>query len=541
LRQSLYVAFGAVMVVLLIACANVANLLLGKGAARRKEMAVRAALGASRSRLVRQLLTETLLLCLLGAAAGIVAAGWLIDAVTPLLPRAVPSTAVVTLDYRVFAFAAAASTGVALLVGLVPALRTSSDRLSLALNQSTRGSSSGRDRLRRTVVVAEVALSLVLICGALLLFRSLLNLQRVDLGVRVDNVVTISTELPATGYSTPETAVGFFRMLIERLEAVPGVERVSLADDAPLEGAGGENLRLPGGNERLLVRYKRVGPGYFSALEIPLIAGRDFTLADRSGTLPVTVISQELARTLSDRFGLKNPIGRMVNLPSLGYEGGGTRVDMQVVGVIRGERVQRNLRLPMEPVAYVPLMQSPRREVNLIVRTNSDTNAVVPAVRDAVRHADARLALARVRTMAQIRRQRSLTGTTEPAWVIGTFAAIAALLAGLGLYGVLAHAVTEQRREIGIRMALGATGRDILSHVLRHAGLMVAVGLVTGLAGALALTRILASLLFGVSPLDPAVLVSAAALMALVGLVAAALPASRAARVDPTTVLRSEG
>ncbi len=258
--------------------------------------------------------------------------------------------------------------------------------------------------------------------------------------------------------------------------------------------------------------------------------------------MPVTVISQELARALSDRFGITNPIGQIFSLPSLGYEGGGgKRVDMQVIGVIRGERVQRNLRLPMEPVAYVPLLQAPRREVNLLLRTTNNPGALMPEICDVVRHADARLALSRVRTMAEIRRQRSLSGTTEPASLLGTFAVIAALLAGLGVYGVLSHTVMQQRREIGIRMALGATGSEIVTQVLRNAGLMLAIGLVAGLAGALALTRVLSSLLFDVSPLDRVVLVAATCLMALVGLVAAALPAIRAARVDPTITLRSEG
>jgi hypothetical protein len=289
------------------------------------------------------------------------------------------------------------------------------------------------------------------------------------------------------------------------------------------------------------VSYKRVGPGYFSALEIPVIAGREFATSDRAGAVPMTVISQELARALSDRFGITDPIGHIVSLPSLGYEGGGPHVDMQVIGVIRGERVQRNLRLPMEPVAYVSLLQAPRREVNLLLRTTNNPGALMPEIRDVVRHADARLALSRVRTMGEIRRQRSLSGTTEPAALMGTFAAIATLLAGLGVYGVLSHTVTQQRREIGIRMALGATGSEIVTQVLRNAGLMLAIGLVAGLAGALALTRALSSLLFDVSPLDRVVLAAATCLMAVVGLVAAALPAIRAARVDPTITLRSEG
>jgi putative ABC transport system permease protein len=541
LQQSLYAAFGAVVLVLLIACANVANLLLGRGAARQKEMAVRAALGAGRGRLVRQLLTETLVLCLLGTAAGLVIASYLIAAAGPLLPHAIPSTAVITLDYRVFAFASVAAVGVTLLVGLLPSLRTSSGSLAAALNHAARGSSSTRGRLRQLVVVAEMALSLILICGALLLFKSLLNLQHVDLGVRKDHVVTISTELPAIGYPTPESAAGLFRTLIERLEAVPGVEQASLADDAPLEGAGGENLRMPGVTDPVLVRYKRVGPGYFSALDVPLIAGREFSGVDHAGSAPVTIISQELARELRDRFGVKEPVGATVSLPVLAYDTGGTRTDFQVIGVIRGERVQRDLRLPLEPVAYVPLSQSPRRAINLIIHTSSDTASVVPSIRDEVRRIDSTLVLSDVRTMEDIRRQRSLNGAAEPAWLIGAFAIAAAFLAGLGLYGVLGHAVLQQRREIGIRMALGASSGEILSRVLTSAGLMVSIGLGAGLCGALALTRIMSNLLFGVSPLDPWVLASATVAMALVGLVAAALPASRAVRVDPTTALRSEG
>ena len=540
LRQSLYVAFGAVFLVLLIACSNVANLLLGKGAARQKEMAVRAALGASRGRLVRQLLTETLILCLLGTAAGLVVATYVIGAAVPLMPRAIPSTAVVALDYRVFGFASVIAVGVTLLVGLVPSLRTSSDTLALGLSQSSRTTSGARGHLRRTVVVAEVALSLMLVCGALLLLRTLLNLQRVDVGVRVENVVTVPVDLPTTMYRTPEAAAVFFRTVTERLAAVPGVDRVSLADSAPLEGAGGEFLRPRGGDERLLVRYKRVGPGYFRALDVPVVTGREFTSDDRAGSVPVTVISQELARVLSDRFGMKDPIGQTVRLPALGYEGGATGVNMRVVGVIRGERVNRDLRLPMDPVAYVPLMQSPRRGVNLIVRTKDDPGAAIPAIREAVRKTDPRLALSEVRTMAQVRRQGSLSGAAEPAWMVGAFAALAALLAGLGLYGVLAHSVVQQRREIGIRMALGASRREVVGYVLTRAGGMVALGLVAGLAGAMAFGKVMMGLLFEVSPLDPAVLVSAAGVMALVGLAAAALPASRAARVDPTTALRAE-
>ena len=541
LQQALLIAFGAVVLVLLIACANVANLLLGRGAARDKEMAVRAALGAGRGRLVRQLLTETLVLCLLGTGAGLLIASYLIQAAGPLLPNAIPSTAVVRLDYRVFAFASLAAIGVTLLVGLLPSLRSSSGSLVGALNHASRGSSSTRGRLRQMVVIAEVALSLVLICGALLLFKSLLNLQRADIGVQVDHVVTMATDLPTLRYPTPESATVLYQGLIDRIAAVHGVEQASLVDRAPLEGASGENLRLPGVAEPLLVRYKRVGPGYFASLGIPLLAGRDFTAADRAGSQPVAIINDEAARQLSAQFGFTDPVGKTISLPLIDYDGGGPRVSMQVVGVIRGERVQRELRRPMEPVAYVPLLQAPRHGFIVIVRTTGDPVGVVPAIRDEVKRIDAGLALSDVRTMKDIKQQRSLSGTTEPTWLIGAFALVAAALAGLGLYGVLSHTVLQQRREIGIRMALGASGREIISQVLAGAGMMVSIGLIGGLCGAFALTRVMANLLYQVSPLDPGVLGSAAAAMMLVGLLAAAIPASRAVRVDPTTALRSEG
>ncbi|MEO8679609.1 MAG: ABC transporter permease [Vicinamibacterales bacterium] len=541
LQQSLFAAFGAVVLVLLIACANVANLLLGRGAARQKEMAVRAALGAGRGRLVRQLLTETLVLCLLGTGVGLVVASYLIGAAGPLLPQAIPSTAVIALDYRVFGFASMTAIVVTLLAGLLPSLRTSSGSLVSALNHASRGSSSTRGRLRQFVVVAEVALSLVLICGALLLFKSLLNLQRVDLGVRVDHVVTMATDLPTLRYPTSEAATTLYRTVTDRIAEVHGVEQASLVDRAPLEGAAGENLQLPGVGEPLLVGYKRVGPGYFGALGMPFLSGRDFTTADGAGSQPVAIINDEAARQLAVQFGITDPVGKTVSLPLIDYEGGGPRVTMQVVGVIRGERVQRDLRRPVGPVAYVPLLQSPRHSFTLVVRTTSDPVAVVPAIRDEMKRIDASLAISDIRTMEDIRQQRSLSGTTEPTWLIGAFAVVAAFLAGLGLYGVLGHTVLQQRREIGIRMALGASGREIISRVLTSAGLMVGIGLAAGLIGVLALSRMMSNLLFGVSPLDAGVLALAAGAMALVGLVAAALPASRAVRVDPTTALRSEG
>jgi len=541
LRQAIYVAFGAVAMVLLIACANVANLLLAKGAARKKEMAVRAALGAGRGRLIAQLLTETVVLCLLGAAAGIAVAYALIQAASPLLANSLPFTAEVALDFRVLAFTAAITLTVALLVGLLPSVQTSFGNLSQFMNQSARGSSGSRETLRRMIVVSEVAVSLVLICGALLLFRSLLQLQQVDTGVRISNVIAMSADLPLAAYPVPDNAVLFYQTVIERLQAIPGVEQAALSTDLPLEGVRqGEGMGVPGREGGIGNRYKRVDPRYFELLDIPLISGRGIGERDRAGAPRVVVINQALAAQLAERFGMTDPVGKTVRMSTPNYlNSDGSQEAVEIVGVVRNERTGP-LNENEEGVSYVPLAQVPRLEVKLVLRTLREPTAVLPGIREAVRQIDANLPLGDVRTMEQIH-ERSLSGARQPAWVIGAFAAVAALLAALGLYGVLAHAVTQQRREIGIRMALGARSRDVLSHILRNAMSMVAIGLVLGLLGAVALTRVIESLLFEVSALDPVSLAVACASMALVGLLAALLPASRAAAVEPMAVLRDEG
>jgi predicted permease len=541
LRRSIYLAFGAVVVVLLIACANVANLALAKGATRRKEMALRAALGASRGRLIGQLLTESLVLCLLGGVAGVVLGSLLLHAAAPLVAASLPFTADIRMDLRVLAFAATAVMAVLILVGLLPSLRTSIGKLSNALNQATRGSSGSSAAVRRTIVIGEVAASVVLICGAALLFKSLAKLQQVDTGVRIDHVITMSVDLPSAAYPSPASAARFYEALVQRLQAVPGVEQASISQGLPLQGVQwGEYLSLPGVKEFLLVRLKLVDPGYFGALQIPVETGRGIEIRDRAGAPPVVVINQEAARQLSQTFGIANPVGRTVGISVPGY--GPTPeslVNLQIVGVIRSERTA-GLNAPTELVAYLPLAQAPRQDIKLVVRTRIAPAAAMPGIREAVRQVDPNLPLGDVMTMEQVKDQ-SMLWARQPTWVVGAFAGVAALLAALGLYGVLAHAVTQQRREIGIRMALGASSGDVLSHILRSAFAMLIVGLAGGLAGAFALTRVVKSLLFQVSALDPVALAVACFLMTLVGMLAAWIPASRAARVDPMTVLRDEG
>ncbi len=541
LRQSILVAFGAVAVVLLIACANVVNLLLAKGASRRKEMAIRSALGAGRGRLVAQLLTESVLLSLIGGAAGLALASLLTELATPVLRQSLPYTADVRMDLRVLVFAAAVALSVALLVGVLPSLRASAGNLSRSLNQSTRGASNAHHRVRRAIVIGEVALSLVLVCCGILLFRSLFNLQQLDPGVRIDNVITMSVELPLRTYDTPEKAALYYDSLSRKLLEAPGVVQVGLSNFLPLQWIrAGERAQVPGSEEPVRLRLKRVDPGYFEALGIPLLAGRGITVRDRSGTMPVMVINQALSTRFENLFGVKNPVGKTVRLDVPHYIAKGARTsDTQIIGVIRSERVAQP-GSPDPPVAYVALAQAPQPEINVVIHTRANPASAIPAIREAVRQIDPNLPLGNIATMQQVH-DRTLAGTSRPAWLIGIFALIAALLAGIGLYGVISHSITQQRKEIGIRMALGARASNVLGHVVRNALTMVFVGLAIGLVGALALTQVLQKLLFGVSPLDPIALATACTAMTLIGLLAALLPASRAARVDPMTTLREEG
>jgi putative ABC transport system permease protein len=319
------------------------------------------------------------------------------------------------------------------------------------------------------------------------------------------------------------------------------VEQASVSQGLPLQGVQwGEYLSLPGVQDFFLVRLKLVDPWYFGTLQIPLQSGRGIGDRDRAGAPPVVVINEEVARQLSKTFGIRNPIGRIVGIDVPGYGPiPESLVKLQIVGVIRSERTAA-LNAPPELVAYLPLAQAPRQDIKLVVRTLSEPASVMPGIREAVREIDKHLPLGDVMTMEQVK-QQSILWARQPTWVLGAFAGVAALMAALGLYGVLANAVTDQRREIGIRMALGARPGDVVSHTLRSALSMLLVGLAAGLAGAFALTRALKSLLFEVSALDPAALVVACVLMTLVGLLAAWIPASRAAGVDPMTVLREEG
>ncbi len=541
LERSMYVAFGAVALVLLIACANVANLLLARGVSRRRELAVRAAIGASPARLIQQLLTESFLACLAGGLAGIAVAGLLIRIARPLLADSIPFTAAVTIDLRVLLFAGAVVSLTTLLAGALPAIRISLGHLAPALNQSGRGASGAHAGVRRAIVAAEVALSLVLLSGALLLFRSLLKLQNVATGIRIENVTSMSLDLPLGTYRTPQQGALFYQSLSERLRRTPGVMGAGFATALPLEWIGnGELLEVAGNTKTLHVRLKRVDPGYFATMGIPVRSGRGIGARDRAGAPGAVVINEALAGQLAEITGLRNSVGQVVGVTHPGYEGeAAPLLRAEIVGVIRDERVAPpGFRTP--PVVYLPLAQAPSMGVNLLVRSQTATASVMPAIRESIRQIDPSLPIGDVATMEQVR-ARTLTDTSRPAWLIGAFALIAAVLTGIGLYGVVSYSVTQRRKEIGIRMALGARGASVVAQVLRNALAVVAAGLALGMPCTFALTRVMKSMLYEVSPLDGLALTVACASMVAIGAVAALIPAARAAGVDAISALRNDG
>jgi putative ABC transport system permease protein len=531
---------GAVAFVLLIACANVANLLLSRAAARQKEMAVRMALGAGRFRIVRQLLTESLILSLLGGGAGLLLAWWGIDWLVALSADNLPRADQISIDGRVLVFTLAIAILTGILFGLAPALQTRRLNLqeSLKAGGLTSASVFRRPRLRNFLVISEVALALMLLVGAGLLIKSFFLLQRIDPGLDSDHALTMRVALPAARYPKGERMVAFYRELIQRVEALPGVRSAGVASWLPMSGQripariAIEGRPAPLSGEELSTDYRVISPGYLRALGASLLRGRELTERD-SGQAPVAVMVNE---AMANRFWpQEDPLGKRVTVEI------GQPVSCEVVGVIR-EIKEFGLAAPPTPVIYGSYLQRPWIDFEtreLVVRTTTDPLNLVAAVRSEARRLDKDVPVYNVSSMSEIldggmgQRRFSLI-------LLGLFAAVAFALAICGLYAVMAYSVSQRTYEIGIRLALGAQAGDVIKLVMRQGLALMLIGIAIGLAGAFALTRVLRTLLFEVSATDPLTFVIIPLVLAVVALLACWIPAQRATKVDPLIALRHE-
>jgi putative ABC transport system permease protein len=542
MRPALLVLLAAVGFVLLIACANVANLLLGRAASREKEIAVRAAMGAGRTRLLRQLLTESVMLSLIGGAVGLGLAVWGVDALLALSPADLPRIDEVTIDVRVlaFTFGVAALTGV--LFGLVPAIKASRIDLTQSLKEGSRSVAGGSSqRLRSLIVVAEIALSLILLVGAGLLTRSFVRLTRVDPGFDAHNVLTMKMTIPRSKYKDGVASATFYRQLIEKIQALPGVDSAAAISHLPLSGDyWGGTLTFEGvtanaerGNlASFEVDQRVITPDYFTTMKTPLLEGRFFTAQDVKGKPFVAIIDETLARRLwpdSSPLGRRMTFGRFPEKPETWIE---------IVGVVRHIR-HHKLEAEVREQVYYPHALAPFSGMTLAIRTAGDPLNMVGAVRDAVGSLDRDQPVYRIRTMDEFVR-----GALAPArftlLLLSIFAAVAALLGAIGIYGVMSNAVTLRTHEIGVRMALGAQVSDVLKMVVGQGVRLVALGIGAGLTGAFLLTRLIASLLFNISATDSATFIVISIVLSVVALGACFVPARRAAKVDPMVALRYE-
>jgi putative ABC transport system permease protein len=537
MRRGLLVLLGAVGLVLLIACANMANLLLARTAERRREIAVRKALGAGALRLARQLLTESLVLSLAGGVLGLALAFWGVDMIRALMPAGLPHLDKIPVDGRVLGFTLVVSLATGLLFGLAPALHGSGTDLGEALKQaghrSTAGARSGR--LRQLLVVGEIALSLVLVIGAGLLLKSFSRLLSVNPGFRTEKLITARISLAENQYRENHRIAAFYRDLVERVRALPQVGSASVVSRLPLTGGpGGDPFSIEGrpydthGKTPQVVNQQAVGRDYFRTMQIPLVAGRPFGEREPE---PAVIVNETMARGF---WPGQYPIGRRILLgaPRPGAPW------LTIVGVVGDVR---NSRLDVQPLPqmYVPLDQSPELSMALVVRTTGDISGVIRSVRRQLFALDPNQPLYDVKTIEQ-RLESSVAQPRFQAVLLGIFAALALVLAAVGIYGVIAQSVVHRTHEIGIRMALGAESGSVLRLVLMEGMALAVAGIALGLAGTLALGRMLASLLYEVTAFDPVTFGCAAALLAAVAFAACYVPARRAARVDPMIALRWE-
>jgi putative ABC transport system permease protein len=556
LRTTLLVLLGAVGFVLLIACANVANLLLARAAARQKEIAIRTALGAGRRRLVRQLLTESVLLALVGGTLGLLLALWGIDLLAALRPPGIPALVKISVDAPVLAFTILTSLLTGILFGLAPALAASKLDLNESLKEGGRGAagSRGRHRLGSILVISEVALALVLLIGAGLLIKGFLRLRSVDPGFNPKNVLVTWTVLSPSKYPDRTQVADFYQTLLARIEALPGVQFVGATNDLPLSGDNSswgfttEAHPRPAPGEVLEANYRVASPNYFRAMGISLVRGRFFTEFDNESAPGAVIINETMARRFwSD----EDPIGKRMKLGSPDPQHTWDGLWLTIVGVV-GDVKHFGLAADARPEMYVTYLQNPWRGlpaapymtvvwrgVSLVVRVAAEPTALAAAVRRAVWSVDKDQPVFGVNTIEQVL-SNSVAQRRFTMLLLSLFAALALVLAALGIYGVMSYAVTQRTREIGIRMSLGAQPSDALRLVLKQGLGLALVGVGIGLAAAFTLTRVLSGLLYSVSATDPATFAGISLLLAAVALLACYIPARRATRVDPMVALRYE-
>jgi putative ABC transport system permease protein len=545
-RSALRMMLGAVGFVLLIACANIANLQLARARTRQKEMAVRAALGASPLRIVRQLLAECLVLGIASGVVGVVLAYWGVSWIVAEGPATVPRLDQASVDAGTLGFACAVTLFSSFLFGLAPALRSASTRLTEAFQERGGSSSGGRDRVRSVLVAGEVALALVLMAGAGLLIRSALLVSHLDPGFDTSNLIVGRVGLPDIGYHDPAVARQTFERMITAAEALPGVQSAAVVSRAPLAGGGSSNGLIPEGKaldvtNAINAELQIVSPGYLSTARVPLRAGREFTAQDARDKTLVTIVNETLAHTAWPR---ENPIGKRFACCEAGPKGGMDPVWHEVVGVVGDVRAW-GLDRQVQPEFYLPIAQMPPdawdwigRTMDLMVRTR-DGRFPAGELRTAVASIAPGVPIYRLSTVRQ-----KISGTLEEShfdtFLLAVFAAIALLLSSVGIYGVLSYVVAQRTRQIGIRMALGATPALVMRDVLWYGVRLTVVGLAVGLAGAVAGTRVLSSLLYGIKPLDPLTFIAVPLLLAVVAVAASYIPARRATQVDPMVALRHE-
>lgn len=538
-RQALWLLLAASGLLLLIACANVANLLLARATTRQREVAVRAALGATRARLARQLLTESAVLALIGGALGVFIAYWLIDLLVVFAPADIPRVDAVRINASVLAFTCVLTFATAAVFGLVPALAASQIDPHESLKEGSGRLIGGRQgqRWRRALIVTEIAITLVLLIGAGLILRSFQNLRQVKLGFDPHNVLTAELRLQGTKYDDPRQRKDFFQTLLERLKAQPGVEAAGAILIRPLEGTIGwevdyavEGQSSSEAKNNAMGNYEVITPGYFQAMNLPLRAGRDFTEQDTADAQQVVIISETMARKF---FGAGvDPLGRRIQpFPS---PEAAWRIIVGVAGDARYRELQ-DIRLDV----YVPYRQTRISPAYLTIRTTTDAASFIPALRREVAALDETQAVTGLATMEQLV-TNSLAQPRFSALLLSLLAGLAAMLAAIGIYGVISYSVTQRTHEIGVRLALGAQKTDVLRLVVKQGMLLTALGVSLGLLGSLAVTRLLANLLYGVTATDPTTFGAVALSLAAVALLASYIPARRATRVDPLVALRYE-